>query len=121
MTAEVLAMPSFFRPCLSILTAALLASPASFAFQSPLSEESIREAYFLGQRHDQSLPRFLEKYISHLPAPKTGPHISSIAFFTPFAQLAQGSARYIGNYSAQQANSITAATMSSSGLSSRSG
>jgi len=88
------------RSLLSVAMAALLVSPASFAFQSPLSDESIREAYFLGQRHDAS---FLSNYIKFLPPPKTGPHISSITFLTPFAQFAQFSSNYVGSYSAQQA------------------
>jgi len=96
-------MSSSFRPCLSILTAVLLLSPASFAFDTPLSDQAVREAYFLGQRHDGSLAAFLGKYIKQLPPPQTGPYISSVAFFTPFARLVQLSDRYIGNYSAQQA------------------
>ncbi len=52
------------------------------------------------QRHD---PSFLSKYIKFLPLPKTGPHISSITFLTPFAQLAQFSGNYVGNYNAQKA------------------
>src|SRR5262249_41573865 len=35
--------------------------------------------------------------------PKTGPHISSITFLTPFAQLTQFCSTRVGNYSAQQA------------------
>ncbi len=89
-----------FRPCLSILGSALLLSPSSFAFDTPLSDQAVREAYFLGQRHDATL---LSKYIKLLPPPKTGPHISSIAFLTPFAQLVQLSDRSVGSYSAQQA------------------
>ncbi len=88
------------RSLLSIAMAALLVSSAAFAFQSPLSDESIREAYFLGQRHDAS---FLTNYIKFLPPPKAGPYISSITFLTPFAQFAQFSSNYVGNYSAQQA------------------
>src|SRR6266566_4677605 len=91
------------RSLASALAVALLLSPSSFAYQSPLSEESIREAYFLGQRHDESFVSFLSKYIRPLPPPKTGPYISSVTFFTPFAQVAQLSDRHIGNYSAQQA------------------
>jgi len=93
-------MPSSVRPCLSILAAALLLAPATFAFDSPLSDQAVREAYFLGQRHDAS---YLSKYIKFLPPPKTGPHISSVTFLTPFAQLAQLSEHRIGSYSAQQA------------------
>src|SRR6266851_2968353 len=81
---------------LVVLCVSLPASP----FDAPLSDESIRDAYFLGQRHDAS---FLTKYIKFLPPPKTGPHISSISFLTPFAQSAQFSSNYVGNYSAQQA------------------
>ena len=88
------------RSLLSIAMAALLVSPASLGFQSPLSDEGVREAYFLGQRHDAS---FLTDYVKFLPPPKTGPHISSITFLTPFAQLTQFSSKYVGNYSAQQA------------------
>jgi hypothetical protein len=87
----------------SVLAAGLLLTPSSFAFDSPLSDQAVREAYFLGQRHDESLASFLGKYIKHLPPPKTGPYISYVTFFTPFAQLAQGSDRHFGNYSAQQA------------------
>src|SRR5713101_9146086 len=59
-----------FRPIVSVLTAALLLTPSSFAFDSPLSDQAVREAYFLGQRHDAS---FLSKYIKSLPTPRTGP------------------------------------------------
>src|ERR1700731_3723253 len=82
-------MPNWYRPLLAILVAALLASSPAFALQSPLSDEAIREAYFLGQRHDGSVERLLGKYIKQLPPPKTGPHISSVSLLTPFLQLAQ--------------------------------
>jgi hypothetical protein len=91
------------RSFLSILLSALLVSPASFAFTSPLSDEAIREAYFLGQRHDGSFARLLDKYSKHLPAPKSGPYIRSITFLTPFAKLVHYSDALVGNYSAQQA------------------
>ncbi len=96
-------MPAYARPALSLVLAALLLSPASFAFNSPLSDEAIREAYFLGQRHDGSFARLLDKYSKRLPPPKSGPHISSITFLTPFAQLVRFSESYAGSYSAQQA------------------
>jgi hypothetical protein len=67
-----------------LITAALLAQPM-LAFQTPLSDESVREAYFLGQRHDESLERLLGKYTHHLPPPESGPYISSIMFITPCA------------------------------------
>ncbi len=54
----------------------LLSSSASFAFQSPLSDEAVREAYFLGQRHDGSFAHLLDKCSKRLPPPKSGPHNS---------------------------------------------
>ena len=51
-----------------LIAAALLAQPI-LAFQSPLSDESVREAYFLGQRHDNSFELLLDKYTHHLPLP----------------------------------------------------
>jgi hypothetical protein len=86
----------FFSCLLMVFCVSLPASP----FDTPLSDEAVREAYFLGQRHDAS---FLGNYIKFLPRPKTGPHISSVTFLTPFAQLAQISSNYVGSYSAQQA------------------
>ena len=88
-----------FRVFASFLVAICVTLPAS-AFDVPLSDEAVREAYFLGQRHDAS---FLSNYIKFLPLPRTGPHISSVTFLTPFAQFAQFSSNYVGNYSAQQA------------------
>jgi len=92
-------MRHLFRVFASFLVALCVTLPAS-ALDTPLSDEAVREAYFLGQRHDAS---FLTSYIKFLPMPKTGPHISSVTFLTPFAQLTQFSSKYVGNYSAQQA------------------
>jgi hypothetical protein len=79
----------------------LLPSPAS-AFNFPLSEEAIREAYFLGQRRDESMAQFLAQYKKVLPAPSAGPQISSVEFLTPYAHLILLSSQRV-NYSAQQA------------------
>jgi hypothetical protein len=98
-------MPTHTRSFFCVLLAALLAAPPSFAFSSPLSDEAVREAYFLGQRHDGSFARLLDKYSKRLPPPKSGPHISAITLLTPFAQLVRFSESYVGNYSAQQAES----------------
>jgi hypothetical protein len=97
-------MPAHARSFVSMFLASALASQACFAYQSPLSDESIREAYFLGQRHDGSFERLLSKYTRHLPPPKVGPYIDSVTFLTPFVQIARNSDKYIGNYSAQQAS-----------------
>ncbi|HTP70392.1 MAG TPA: hypothetical protein VMJ35_15890 [Dongiaceae bacterium] len=88
----------------SCVLAALVAIPSqSFAFDTPLSDTAIREAYFMGQRHDEAMGKFLDKYVKHLSAPKSGPYISSVAIFTPYAQVVLETNQRIGNYSAQQA------------------
>jgi hypothetical protein len=66
-----------------------------------LSDQAVREAYFLGQRHDESMARLLNRYTILLPRPKTGPHISSV-IPCPFALLVQQTSQRV-NYSAQQA------------------
>lgn len=94
-------MPWSLRRCFAILATVLLVAP-SLAFKTPLSDEAVREAYFLGQRRDGSFERLLGKYTKLLPRPKSGPYISSIALHTPFVQLVQYFSRQ-SNYSAQQA------------------
>jgi len=95
-------MRSVFKSFLALFTAATLLPVPALAFQSPLSDEAVREAYFLGQRHDESMARALSRYTQFLPPPETGPHIYSVTFYTPFALLVQHSSRQL-NYSAQQA------------------
>lgn len=84
-------------------TAILLLTPSSFAFDSPLSDTAVREAYFLGQRRDETMARALDKYTKHLPVPKSGPQIASVTFLTPFANIVQSSYEHTMGYSAQQA------------------
>ena len=95
-------MHLFFRSYFSILAALLLLSPSGLAFDTPLSDEAIREAYFLGQRHDDSMAHLLNRYTIFLDQPDTGPYISSVTFLTPFALLVQQASQRV-NYSAQQA------------------
>jgi hypothetical protein len=96
-------MHAVARSLFAIIAALVMLEQPIFAFQSPLSDESVREAYFLGQRHDGSFEGLVEKSTRHFPAPKNGPYISSVMFVTPFVSAAQLSNNYIGNYSAQQA------------------
>src|ERR1700751_3902492 len=96
-------MPNPSRSLIALALSTLLVSPASFAFNSPLSDEAIREAYFLGQRRDESTARFLAKYKQSLAVPKTGPHIASVELLTPFAQAVLRSSQETMGYSAQQA------------------
>lgn len=77
------------------------ASPA--LFEVPLSENSVREAYFLGQRTDQKVADLLSLYRHSLPLPEKGPYISEVRLLTPYAQLVAESNRHTVGYSAQQA------------------
>ena len=95
-------MPPALRSFLALLASALLSCTPALAYDTPLSDQAVREAYFLGQRRDESMYAFLNKYTKLLPPPKTGPHISAVSFLTPFALLVQYSSRQ-ANYSAQQA------------------
>jgi len=103
MFAEVRAMPSSYRPRLSLLAGALLLSPSFFAFDSPLSDQAVREAYFLGQRRDEKTAEFLDKYRRHLPVPESGPWISTVELFTPYAEAVELSRQRSFGYSAQDA------------------
>ena len=91
------------RVLVSLFAAALIIPTDSYAFNSPLSEEAVREAYFLGQRRDETTANFLEQYKQRLREPETGPYVSSVEFLTPFALLVERSKDHSAGYSAQQA------------------
>jgi len=86
-----------------IFATALLPTSSSFAFDFPLSDEAVREAYFLGQRNDNKMTQALAPYTERLALPESGPYISEIKLFTPYAQIIDISRRQSGHYSAQQA------------------
>jgi hypothetical protein len=95
--------PTLLRQTASALVSILLFSPSCSAFDTPLSDTAVREAYFLGQRHDDSLPKLLDKYVLHLQPPKSGPYVESVSFFTPYILTALNSSQQVSIYSAQQA------------------
>jgi hypothetical protein len=95
-----LAKPHFVFAILAVL---FLIPTNSDGFDTPLSDTAVREAYFLGQRHDDSLPKLLDKYVLHLQPPKTGPYIESVSFFTPYILTALYANQQVSIYSAQQA------------------
>jgi len=90
------------RSPLAVATA-LLVLPPAFAYETPLTDKTVREAYFLGQHHDASTQSALKPYQHYLPAPKSGPYISEIRVMTPFAQVVEASNAQSAGYSAQQA------------------
>jgi hypothetical protein len=91
------------RSIVSALAAALLIWPFSASFGANLSEEAVREAYFLGQRNDEKTARFLETYRRRLPMPQSGLYVSEIELFTPYAETVDLSRQRTFGYSAQQA------------------
>ena len=96
-------MPNSCRGLLALILVVLLNSPGTLAISLPLSEEAVREAYFLGQRRDESTARFLGSYRQHLEAPETGPYIASVELLTPFALEVLLSSQQGVGYSAQRA------------------
>jgi hypothetical protein len=102
-SAEASVMPSSSRAFAAVLAAALLLAPSSFAFDTPLSDEAVREAYFLGQRNDESTLTFFSHYVRGLTVPDKGAYISEVEIYTPYAQIIEHSRRLSGAYSAQQA------------------
>ncbi len=95
------------RPIASILLAFILSTPSSFAFDIPLSDQAVREAYFLGQRRDEKTAEFLDKYRRHLPVPESGPWVSTVEVFTPYAEAVELSRQRSFGYSAQDAIEFT--------------
>lgn len=95
--------PSPGRFITSVFMVSLLLAPSSFAFEVSLSEEVVREAYFLGQRNDENTAQVLAPYTKHLALPEKGPHISAISLSTPYAQIIDASRQRAGSYSAQEA------------------
>ena len=91
------------RSIAPVLMAATLLTPSSFAFDTPLSDHAVREAYFLGQRRDEKTAEFLDKYRRHLALPESGPWISTVELFTPYAEVVELSRQRSFGYSAQDA------------------
>jgi hypothetical protein len=91
------------RPFAALFTTVMLLSPSSFAFDTSLSDQAVREAYFLGQRRDEKTALFLEKYRRHLAVPESGPWVSTVELFTPYAEAVELSRQRSMGYSAQDA------------------
>lgn len=85
----------------AVLLAVSLAIPAC-AYDVPLTEHSIRDAYFLGTRQTSLGPDFLAKYTREIPELSLGRFHSFASLETPFTQVAIFSSKKL-NYSAQDA------------------
>jgi hypothetical protein len=87
----------------AFLALAFCAFVSAEAYDTTMSPQAVREAYFLGQRNDEKTAAFLSQYVQRLPLPKTGPHVAEVEILTPYAQAVQDSMRRTIGYSAQQA------------------
>ena len=96
-------MPSSICLGLAIPAAALLMTSGTLALEVPLSDEAVREAYFLGQRRDDRTAQFLETYRRYFQIPKSGPHVFAVELLTPYAQAVEASTKHSVGYSAQRA------------------
>lgn len=92
------------KPLLPIgLISALLAAPALAAYEQPLRDHSVREAYFLGRRKDEKTAQFLAQYVKKFPVPKQGPHVAEVELRTPYEQVVLRARNAPDGYSSQQA------------------
>jgi len=85
-----------------------LASQTAVAFDSPLQEEQVREAYFLGRTTDgEKLSDFYKQYVHYFPFPARGPYYSyveSVEFRTPYELVVLRSRGRLNQYSALEAD-----------------
>jgi hypothetical protein len=77
---------------------------AAAAFEYPVRDYSVREAYFLGRRKDEKTAQFLAQYVKRFPLPKNGPHVAEIEFRTPYEQVVLRARNAPDGYSSQQAS-----------------
>ena len=88
---------------LALLLALFLAIPLGAYDDTPTSESSIRDAYFLGTRQGSLTPEFLARYAHWIPELKDGAICTSQARLeTPFLQVANY-ASTAPNFSSQDA------------------
>jgi hypothetical protein len=74
----------------------------ALAYDHPLSDEAVREAYFVGQ-DVKNVNKFLSQYFRGLPVQHSCPHVAEIELSTPYAQVVEASALHSVGYSDIQA------------------
>lgn len=86
-----------------VVTLGIAVNPQfALAYEHPLSDGAVREAYFVGQ-DVKNVNKFLSQYFRGLPAPQSGPHVTQIELSTPYAQVVEISALHSVGYSDMQA------------------
>lgn len=91
------------RFLVGVLLVGLAVALAASAYENPLRDYSLREAYFLGRRKDEKTAQFLAQYVKRLPVPKQGPHVAEIELRTPYEQVVLRARNAPDGYSSQQA------------------
>ena len=87
--------------CIPALTF-LVVAPATVAFEYPLTETAIRNAFLTGHATDGRNSQLFVKYVRDFPAPESGPYVARIRLETPYEQVAKVGAT-AANYHAQEA------------------
>lgn len=77
-------------------------APATVAFEYPLSETAIRDAFLTGHATDGRNSQLFVKYVRDFPAPESGPYVARIRLETPYEQVAKVGAT-ASNYHTQEA------------------
>jgi hypothetical protein len=74
------------------------------AYEVPLSSESVREAYILGQRSDKATADFVAPYTRQVTVVAVdGPHRADIQILTPYSQVVDRATENTRGYSERQA------------------
>ena len=90
-------------PIAAVTLAGLLIAGPLAAYENPLRDYSVREAYFLGRRKDEKTAQFLAQYVKKFPVPKQGPHVAEVELRTPYEQVVLRARNAPDGYSSQQA------------------
>jgi len=90
------------RVGLIVLVAALAAAVQAWAYDDPLTSDSIREAYFLGTGPQGKQGSFFDSYAYSFHMPNTDLPGSLVTIETPFLQVVERASR-APNYDAQAA------------------
>src|SRR5579863_3045049 len=93
---------SHFAAWVFLIAVAVASALPALAYDYPLSDEGVREAYMLGISDAGKRDEFFAKYTQHPPLSKTGAYVEMIQLETPFAVVVEHSAKTI-NYHAPDA------------------
>jgi hypothetical protein len=74
----------------------------AFAYDHPLDDKAVSEAYSIGQDF-YKVNAFLSQYVQAPPMPDRGPQVAEIELSTPYAQVVEASAQHTLGYTSQQA------------------